>query len=179
MERRSTSVLGFVHYGGEVRNGVAAGIGFNLGHASTGSTAWIESISDDTNANLGIRAQGAGTITIGTSSNAVAMPGGAQVGSGMSFKGAYSTTFAWALAAVSSGQTLEITLSTAIGPFNAKEGDVFSLNLGDTVAAGLAVVGYRYSTVVTSVLTVLVGNISSTATSTTSGTGRVSWIDLT
>jgi hypothetical protein len=179
MERRSTSVLGFVHYGGEVRNGVAAGIGFNLGHASTGSTAWIESISDDTNANLGIRAQGAGTITIGTSSNAVAMPGGAQLGAGGTFKGAYSTSFAWTLAAVSSGQTLEITLSTSVGPLNPKDGDVFNLTLGDTVAAGLAVVGYRFSSVAASVLTILVGNISSTATSTTSGTGRINWIDLT
>jgi hypothetical protein len=75
MDRRSTNVTGFVHFGGDVRSGAQAGIGFSLGSASTGSTAWIESVSDDTNANLGIRAQGAGTITIGTSSNKVALGG--------------------------------------------------------------------------------------------------------
>jgi hypothetical protein len=38
---------------------------------------------------------------------------------------------------------------------------------------------YRLSDVGSSILTIVVGNISSTATSTESGTGRVSWIDMT
>jgi hypothetical protein len=172
MDRRSTNVKGFVHYGGDVASGAADGIGVRLGSASTGSTAWVESVSDDTNANIGIRAQGAGTVSIGNSSNAVNL-GGTKFA-------AYSTTFAWTLAALSSGQTLEVTLTTSVGDLNPAAGDVMTLSLGDISGyVGMAIMGYRFSTTATSRVTVLVGNISSTATSTASGTGRVSWIDLT
>lgn len=75
MNVRSTNVKGFVHFCGDVRSGVEDGIGISVGSASTGSTAWLETVSDDTDGNLGIRAQGAGTITIGNSSNKVALGG--------------------------------------------------------------------------------------------------------
>lgn len=78
MDRRSTNVKGFVHFGGDITSGVEHGIGLRLGSASTGSTVFLESISDDTNANLAIRAQGAGTISIGNSSNKVAIGGAAS-----------------------------------------------------------------------------------------------------
>jgi hypothetical protein len=182
MDRRSTNVKGFVHYGGDVRSGSQDGIGFSLGSGSTGSTAWIESVSDDTNANLGIRAQGAGTITIGTSSNAVTMAGGLIAGAGAAIKGAYSTTFAWTLAALSSGQQLEVTLTTAVGGANPiAVGDLvghLSLNCTNT-QMGVTVSDIRWSATASSVLTISVGNITSTATSTLAGIGRITWLDLT
>jgi hypothetical protein len=159
-----------------VRSGAQDGIGFSLGSGSTGSTAWIESVSDDTNANLGIRAQGAGTITIGNSSNPVTIAGGAA------FKGAYSTTFAWTLAAVSSGQQGEITLTTAVGGANPiAVGDLIghiSLNCTNT-QMGVTLGDIRWSATASSVLTLVVGNITSTATSTLAGVGRITWLDLT
>ena len=197
MDRRSTSVKGFVHFGGDVRSGVENGIGFNAGHASTGSTAWLETISDDTNAHLGIRAQGAGTITVGNSSNAVSMGGALsvggtlgvtgnstitgtlKVGTGATIKGCYSTTFAWALAACASGAQLEITLDTAVST-NLITGDLIAnIELNNPDVPQLTIQNIRTSTVGTSIVTIVVGNISSTATSTESGVGRITWIDLT
>jgi hypothetical protein len=193
MDRRSTSAKGFVHFGGEVRTGVEDGLGFSIGHASTGSTGWIETISDDTNAHLGIRAQGAGTITIGTSSNGVSLggtlgvggnstfTGTVKIGTGATIKGAYSTTFAWTIAGLSSGHAGEITLTTAVSSL---------LNVGDlighislTPAAStfddLAILTIRQSDVGSSIVTIVVGNIASTTTDSTSGTGRITWFDLT
>jgi hypothetical protein len=177
MDRRSTNVKGFVHYGGDITSGVEHGIGVRLGSASTGSTAWIETVSDDTNANIGIRAQGAGTITIGNSSNPVTIGGGAA------FKGAYSTTFAWSLASLTSGAQGEITLTTSVG-------GAAPIAVGDLVgmiSLGVATAGQddatiqdiRWSAVASSVLTIIVTNPASTATSTLSGTGRITWLDLT
>jgi hypothetical protein len=177
MDRRSTNVKGFVHYGGDVQSGVHDGIGVRLGSASTGSTAWIETVSDDTNANIGIRAQGAGTITIGNSSNPVTIGGGAA------FKGAYSTTFAWALAGLSSGAQGEITLTTSVGgAAPIAVGDLLghiSLGVGTAGIDDLVIQDIRWSATASSVLTIVVGNIASTSVSTTSGTGRLTWLDLT
>jgi hypothetical protein len=170
MDRRSTNVKGFVHYGGDVRSGAQDGIGFSIGSASTGSTAWIESVSDDTNAHLGIRAQGAGTITIGTSSNVVSISGTKMA--------AYSTTFAWTLAALTSGAQGEITLASTT--CNVNPGDLVGLiELYPAAEDDFTVQYHRTSTVNTSRVTIVVGNIGSTATSTASGTGRISWVDLT
>lgn len=170
MDRRSTNVKGFVHFGGDVRSGAEDGIGISLGSASTGSTAWIEAISDDTNANIGIRGQGAGGVTIGA---------------GVGIKGAYSTTFAWTLAALSSGHQGEITLSSATWAVQAsapEPGDLIGFpELYPATATGddLLVGQIRLSTVATSRVTIVVSNVASTATSTNSGTGRLTWFDLT
>lgn len=170
MDRRSTNVKGFVHYGGDVRSGAQDGIGLSLGSASTGSTAFLESISDDTNANLGIRAQGAGTITVGTSSNVVYL-------SGVKFRG-NSTTFAWALAALTSGAQGEITLASTT--CDVQPGDLVGMvSLGEPAENDLIVGNIRFSTAAASRVTLVVSNVASTATSTLSGTGRISWIDLT
>ncbi len=181
MERRSTNVNGFVHYGGDVQSGAQDGIGVRLGSASTGSTCWIESVSDDTNANIGVRAQGAGTITIGTSSNAVYTPGGLYPdAAGMPIKGAYSTTFTWALAALTSGAAGEITLASTTCDIQA--GDLIgmiALTPAHSTNDDLVVSNFRQSTANTSRVTIVVTNVASTATSTESGTGRISWIDLT
>lgn len=191
MDRRSTSVKGFVHFGGDVRSGVENGIGISLGNASTGSTCWIETISDDTNAHLGIRAQGAGTITIGTSSNALgvggalsvagnsSMAGTLKIGTGATIKGIYSTTFAWAVAAISSGQTAEITLTTSLST-NLNVGDLIGqISLAPPDVSQVVFADFRQSDVGTSIVTIVVANPGSTATSTESGTGRITWIDLT
>lgn len=168
MDRRSTNVKGFVHFGGDVRSGAEDGIGISLGSASTGSTAWVEAVSDETNANIGIRAQGAGSVTIGA---------------GLGIKGVYSTTFAWTLAALSSGHQGEITLTTAVGgTAPIAQGDAITLiELNPATAGGddLIIGQIRTSTVGSSVVTIVVSNVASTATSTNSGTGRITWIDLT
>lgn len=186
MDRRSTNVKGFVHYGGDIQSGAQDGIGVRLGSASTGSTAFIESVSDDTNANIGIRAQGGGSITIGTPINSISLQGpcyaygGIVPGYGMAIKAAYSTTFAWTLAALTSGAQGEITLSTAVGDI--MPGDLIGLvELKPATATGddLSIQQIRTSTAVTSRVTLVVGNIASTATSTNSGTGRITWLDLT
>lgn len=172
MDRRSTNVKGFVHFGGDVRSGAQDGIGISAGSASTGSTAWIETISDDTNANLGIRAQGAGTISVGTSSNAVYLAGTKML--------AYSTTFVWALAALTSGAQGEITLASTT--CDIQPGDLVGMvSLGPTpsTADDFIVGDIRFSTAATSRVTLIVSNPASTATSTQSGTGRITWLDLT
>jgi hypothetical protein len=170
MDRRSENVKGFVHFGGDIVSGVNDGIGIKLGTASTGSTsvAWISAVSDDTNASIGIRGQGTG---------------GVSIGGGAAFKGAYSTTFAWTLAALTSGAQGEITLTTAVGGANPIAlGDLVGMiSLGVATASqdDATIQDLRWSGVASSVLTIIVGNIASTATSTLSGTGRITWIDLT
>lgn len=186
MERRSTNVKGFVHFGGDVASGVEDGIGVRLGTASTGSTVWIEAVSDDTNANIGIRSQGAGTITIGNSSQTTYLsPGGGVIytslygiAGGSALKGAFSTTFAWTLAAITSGAQGEITLASTT--CDIMPGDLIGqIELYPAAQDDFTVQYVRTSTAVTSRVTVVVGNIGSTATSTASGTGRITWIDLT
>src|SRR5574343_1761679 len=172
MDRRSTNAKGFVHFGGDITSGAEQGIGVRLTGASTGSTVWIESVSDDTNAHLGIRAQGAGTISIGNSSNAVYIGGNKLMG--------YSTTFAWALAALTSGAQGEITLASTTCDIN--PGDLVGfpeLYFTASTCDDIFVQGVRLSTANTSRVTLVCGNIASTATSTQSGTGRITWIDLT
>jgi len=179
MKARSTNAKGFVHYGGDLVAGVEDGIGVHLKSASTGSAAVIEAISDSDTAALTIRAKGAAVLTLGNSSNAVTMAGPVTLGAGSAFKGAYSTTFTWTLAALTSGAQGEITLttsvSTALGP-----GDLIGMiELNAPDVDDYVIQGIRTSTVATSIVTIIVGNVASTATSTDSGTGRITWIDLT
>ncbi|MCU0252895.1 MAG: hypothetical protein MUE61_22120, partial [Vicinamibacterales bacterium] len=92
--------------------------------------------------------------------------GTVKIGTGATIKGIYSTTFTWECAAVSSGQTVEITLTTAVSS-NLSPGDLIgmiSMNAPDN--AMLAFVDYRQSAVASSIITIIMGNISSTATST-------------
>ena len=173
MDRRSTNVKGFVHFGGSIWSGIEDGIGISLGSASTGSTAWLQSNSDDTNANIGIRAQGAGTISIGNSSNAVSISGTKLA--------AYSTTFVWALAAIASNAVSgEITLASTTCDIQA--GDLIGwISLAPTASTcdDFYIADVRLSTANTSRVTLVVGNGASTTTSTQSGVGRISWLDLT
>ena len=180
MQARSTNVKGFVHFGGDVVAGIEDGIAVQLISASTGAAAVIEPLSDSDTAALTIRAKGAATLTLGNSSNAVAVTGSAvTLVGGEGVKGFYSTTFAYAYAALTSGQTGEITIASTTADIQA--GDLFTVQLGGTSTdVGLAIMNMRQSTAAASRVTVVVGNIGSTAFgSTGSGTARITWIDLT
>jgi hypothetical protein len=180
MQARSTNVKGFVHFGGDVVAGVEDGIAVQLRSASTGASAIIEPLSDSDTAALTVRAKGAATLTLGNSSNAVALTGsGITVGAGMPVVGIYSTTFAYVYAALTSGQTAEITIASTTADIQA--GDLFTVQLGVTSTdVGLGILNIRQDTANASRVTVVVGNIGSTAFgSTGSGTARITWIDLT
>ena len=68
MDRRSTSAE-YTHFGGDVTAQVNSSHGVRLSGGSTGGI--VEAVGDDTNVSLRIRAQGAGNITLGNSSQAV------------------------------------------------------------------------------------------------------------
>ena len=68
---KSTNTKGFVHFGGDIVSGIEDGTGIIVGSASTAATPYLEPIADETNANIGVRAKGTGTVTIGNSSNVI------------------------------------------------------------------------------------------------------------
>lgn len=169
MEYRSTNAG--QHLSNDLVAGVGSSHGVQLRGGSTGGL--VEAVGDDSNISLTVRGKGTGSVFIGNSSQSVVF-GGA---SGLSFKGFFTSTNTWALAAVSSGQVGELTFASSH----------FDINPGDLIGAievvpttnVLAYAGYRTSTAAASRLTVVLANVSSTATSTTSGTIRVTWADLT
>src|SRR3990167_1619676 len=71
MDRRSTSAE-YTHFGGDVTAQFNSSHGVRLSGGSTGGI--VEAVGDDTNASLTIRAQGAGGITVGNSSQTVTVP---------------------------------------------------------------------------------------------------------
>lgn len=70
MDRRSTNEIGYTHFVGDVTAQIGSSHGVRLTGGSTGGI--IESVGDDTNVTLTIRAQGAGGIVVGNSSNGLA-----------------------------------------------------------------------------------------------------------
>lgn len=72
MERRSTNDR-FVHYLGDIVSNVDSSHGVTLRGGSTGGI--IETLADDTNAALTIRAKNAAPFTVGNSSNRVTVAG--------------------------------------------------------------------------------------------------------
>ena len=92
----------------------------------------------------------------------------------------YSTTFAWTLAALTSGASGEITLASTT--CDIMPGDLvgtIELTPAHSTNTNLINGNIRFSTASASRVTIVVSNVASTATSTESGTGRISWIDLT
>lgn len=177
MERRSTHDY-YAHHQGEIVSNVNSSHGVRLGGGSTGGV--VEAIGDDTNVSLRLRGQGAGGVIIGNSSQAINLAGsGITLSTGEAVKGAFSTTFAWVLPIQSSlRSTGEITLSTA--EVSIMPGDLVHVSLGSHAeSSAIYIADVRLSTAVTSRVTIVCGNIMSTATSTTSGTGRITWLDLT
>lgn len=163
MEYRSTN-YGFASPK-DIQSNVGSSCGVQLSGGSTGAT--VSAVGTDDNIPLNIVGKGTGGVRVGSTS-------------GAPFKGAFSTTFAWAVAALSSGATEEVSLASTT--CDVDPGDVLSIELGLPAVSTqtLTLQGYRTSTVATSRVTLIIGNITSTAVaSTASGTGRISWIDLT
>jgi len=179
MNARSTNTKGYVHFGGDITSGVEDGIGVKLGSASTGASVVIEPLSDSDTAAMTVRAKGASVLTIGNSSNTVNITGTiGAFGAGSAPLGFYSTTFAYAYAALSSGQAADISIASTTADI--VPGDLVVVSLGSPTVSPLALLNVRYSTAAASRVTLVVGNITSTTfASTGSGTGRISWVDLT
>lgn len=182
---RSTNIYGFVHYGGEVISGIEAGRGVRLPACATGATPVLEPFGDETNIGVTVKGKGSGAQTFGGSSGAtvvagtsIRLDGSVTASTGDAIKGAYSTTFSWTNASISSGQIAEITLSTSVG--DVSPGDIISISLGTSLASPIIYGGFRTSTAVASRVTILVAVPGSSASSTLgSADGRISWIDLT
>jgi hypothetical protein len=105
---------------------------------------------------------------------------GSTANAALAFKGAFSTTFAWAVAALSSGATADVSIASTTADIN--PGDLVGVYIGlpaDSTQT-LSLISYRLSTTASSRVTLTIGNITSTAVgSTASGTGRITWVDLT
>ncbi len=184
MNYRSTNVDNhFVHFGGAIVNGVQEGRGIELNPASTGASPNIQPVGDDANIGLTVAAKGTGQLTLGNSSNTVAILGTAQIGStasgSLGFKGAFAATSTFSNAAIGASRSVEFTLSTAVGQMQV--GDVISVGVViDTANVSSAISHvWRASTAVASRVTIQLVNNQSTATSTLSGTFQLAWIDLT
>jgi len=175
------SSTGGQHISGDITAGVGSSHGVQLSGGSTGGL--VQAVGDDANVSLTLKGKGTGGVTIGDSSQTVAFAGPVLVGStaagSLGFRGAFSSTSTWSLAAVSSGQVGELTFANTV--FDVNPGDLIgAIEVWPTASTTpLAFMHYRMSTVATSRLTVVVGNIASTVTSTLSGHIRVSWLDLT
>ena len=171
MEYRSST--GGQTISGDITAGVGSSHGVQLSGGSTGGR--VQACGDDANVALRLLAKGSGPILIGDSSQAVTFGGSA----GLPFKGFFTSTFTWSANAVSSGQPTELTFASTT--FDVNPGDLFgAIEVWATASTTpLAFLHYRTSTVATSRLTVALGNIASTVTSTISGHIRVSWADLT
>lgn len=64
MDRRSTNLTGYTHFGGDVTAQVNSSHGVRLTGGSTGGI--VEAVGDDTNVTLTLRGQGAGGVVIPT-----------------------------------------------------------------------------------------------------------------
>ena len=156
--------------------GVAAGV--DSSHAAAiygGSTgANFSVVGDDTNISVNLFGKGTGGTKLGNSSSPVTLAAGAAV------KGTYSTTTAYTFTALAAGtqEAFSIASTTA----DVMPGDLFQVELGSPAVSTqtISLLGMRTSTATSSRITLLLGNVSSTAIgSTGSGTLRVTWFDLT
>jgi hypothetical protein len=165
------SSTGGQHISGDITAGVGSSHGVQMSGGSTGGI--IQAVGDDASISLNILAKGAGGITIGSSLQTVTIAGG------LGLRGAMTSTSTWTAGAVSSGQPVELTFASTT--FDVNPGDLIgAIEVWPTASTTpLAFLHYRTSTVVTSRLTVALGNIASTVTSTTSGHIRVTWLKFT
>lgn len=169
MKARSTAAS---HWQGAVVAGARLYNAVKLEGASSNSTVSVEAFGDDTNIPIRVRGKGTGSVTLGNSSQSVV------IGAGGAMKGFYSTTFAYAYGALSSGAFADLSIASTTADI--MPGDLIgAIQLAASTDA-LAVMSVRTSTAAASRVTLVVGNIASTTFgSTGSGTGRISWIDLT
>lgn len=165
MDYRSSNVVGYTHFGGDIVSGVNDGRGVQIGTASTAATPAISPAGDDANVSIAILPKGTGSVYVGsTGTNAVGS------------KGFFSVASTWSNAAISSGQIAELTFASTT--FDVDRGDIVSVYFNE-LAAPVVMGAFRVSTVNSSRLTVQLTVPGSTASSTLSGTVRVSWVDLT
>ena len=99
---------------------------------------------------------------------------GSSLAASVQFQGAFSTTFSWSHAAISSGQYGGISIASTTA--DVMPGDLFQVEI--TPTTNVTIASWRTSTDATSRVTVVLTNVGSTATSTFSGTGRITWIKL-
>lgn len=98
---------------------------------------------------------------------------GSTSGSASQFAGAFSTTFTFAHAAISSGGGFgAITIASTTA--DVIPGDLIQVEITPTV--NVSVDGFRTSTTATSRVTIVLSNPGNAATSTFSGTGRITWV---
>jgi hypothetical protein len=156
----------FTHFGGALVIGHEFGSGVEINPTSSGADANITAAGDETDKNLRLTGKGAGGVVFGPSST-------------RTVKGVFSQNSTYSHGAIGAARKVELTFASTTVDINT--GDLLSVGL--TVATAdlssvVAVTDWRLSTVASSRLTVFLGNISSTATSTGSGTLHLSWIDL-
>lgn len=160
------SSTGGQHISGDITAGVGSSHGVQLSGGNTGGV--VSAVGDDANIALNLIGKGTGGVKIGTVG-----------GTALPIMGSYSSTSTWTANAVSSGQPVELTFANTVFDINPGDG-IFAIEVWPTASSTpLAFLHYRTSTVATSRLTVALGNIASTVTSTTSGHIRVTWFDLT
>jgi hypothetical protein len=165
---RSSNTSGYTHFGGDVVSNVESSHGVQLTGGSTGGI--VQPVGDDTDITLKLLGKGAGGVVIGNSSQAVTIAGGTA------FKGFNASTYTVQFAAISSGQTLEVALSTAFGSF--APGDLVQIETVITPSE-ITFGGFRLAADASTRLTMILNNPGSTAGSTGRVTGRVVWADLT
>jgi hypothetical protein len=156
----------------DIQSNVGSSHGVQLSGGSTGGV--VQPCGDDANISLFLRGKGTGGVTVGNSSSPV------TIGAGSAFKGAYSTTAAWTIAALSSGATAEVTFASTTA--DVVPGDLVMLDAGLPAVSTqtITLLGFRMHADASSRITATFGNITSTAVgSTASGTMRITWIDLT
>ena len=158
---------------------------------STGAAAVTYGVkSDSTAANIAITALGTGgNITLTASSNIVLASSGLYLGStvavssrftAMPIRGIFTSTHNCTIAALSSHGSDELTFASTICDVWPGDLVTFSVDFFTGVSTSfLAVAYHRLSTVDTSRLTLVVKNVTSSASGTNSGEVRFTWIDLT
>ena len=185
MNYRSTNAAGrFVHFGGALVVGAEYYNGVEINPSSTNTAAKIEAAGDDTNVGLTIEGKGTGQITIGNSSNTVALLGTVQLGStaaaSLGFKGAFTAASTISWAGVTGGHGVEVTLASTT--VDVMTGDLVSVAFRVATAdlsSNVGLASWRLSTVNASRFTAVLNTFGSTAGSTGSGTLQITWVDLT
>lgn len=139
MDRRSTSEQ-YTHFGGDVSAQVNSSHGVRLSGGSTGGI--VEAVGDDTNVNLTVRAQGTGTLILGSSGQPVQIGGSTSVFRGMIYfqdTGVTLPDIASTQSGISSGMTTHTITGITTGSI------VFANKRSDTNSTAIALVGVEVS----------------------------------
>ena len=139
MDRRSTSAE-YTHFGGDVTAQVNSSHGVRLSGGSTGGI--VEAVGDDTNVSLTIRAQGTGTIVIGSSGAPMELAGSTSPFRGMIWFQDTAVTLP-GIASTTAGGSTNMTTHTITG---ITTGSVVFANLrSDTASTAIYLTGVEVS----------------------------------